>query len=168
LEKEYNWTGLLIDLDRVFETEYQTLRPNSSYLIQDAGDFDYSDEFASLNLPNNMDALIVDLEVSGGSTMAALNKLDETILGTYKFATVVFEHDLYVDGGVTRDQSRTIFAKYGYVLVFPDVKFWGEQFEDWYVHPDLVDMTLVTPLITTESLDCNVINAILYPPVQEP
>jgi hypothetical protein len=50
----------------------------------------------------------------------------------------------------TREISREIFKKRGYELVFPDVAVFYEggycPFEDWYVHPDLVDMNYVNKI----------------------
>lgn len=43
------------------------------------------------------------------------------------------------------------------MLVFPNVSLlWlgtYVQFEDWYVHPDLVDMNYVNRIISTDSLN---------------
>jgi hypothetical protein len=49
-----------------------------------------------------------------------------------------------------RDGSRKIFEKRGYVCVFKDVKCSREYqnpFEDWWVHPDLVDMDHIENII---------------------
>ena len=67
------------------------------------------------------------------------------IFNKYKFATVTIEHDIYTGNYFdTRRISRDIFIKNGYILVFQDVKVNFENkdvpFEDWYVHPDLVDI----------------------------
>jgi len=91
--------------------------------------------------------------------------LDKKIFNEYKFATVTFEHDIYRgDFFNTREISRNIFESRGYVLVFPDVKVMNdgyEPFEDWYVHPDLVDMEYVNKIKTTDSLNCDEIKNIL-------
>lgn len=72
----------------------------------------------------------------------------------YKFATVTFEHDIYRgDYFNTRNESRKLFKEKGYVLVFPDVKDSNNMFEDWYVHPSLVNMDRINKIITNESLD---------------
>ena len=76
------------------------------------------------------------------------------IFQEYKFATVTFEHDIYTgDNYNTRLLSREIFLNRGYVLVFPDVRSCQNAFEDWYVHPDLVDMDYINKIKTNESLD---------------
>lgn len=67
---------------------------------------------------------------------------------TTTFATVTFEHDFYTgDYFNTRQKSREIFEKRGYILVFSDVCNETCPFEDWYVHPSLVDMTIVNSIL---------------------
>ena len=48
----------------------------------------------------------------------------------------------------TRLKSRKIFEDRGYIRVFSDINNGGKcPYEDWYIHPDLVDMELVNNLI---------------------
>ena len=100
-------------------------------------------------MPLSLDYLQIDLEVHNGSTIQTLQKLDNEIFDIYKFATVTFEHDIYgTNFDDTRLKSREIFKKRGYVCVFEDINNQGiNPFEDWYVHPDLVDMNYVNILI---------------------
>jgi len=101
-------------------------------------------------MPLLFDYLQIDLEVDNGSTLETLQKLDNEIFDTYKFATVTFEHDIYRSNfGNTRLESRNIFKKRGYVCVFEDINNNSVKhpYEDWYVHPDLVDMDYVNNLI---------------------
>ena len=42
------------------------------------------------------------------------------------------------------EKSREIFEKRGYICVFKDINNKGvNPYEDWYVHPDLVDMNYI-------------------------
>jgi hypothetical protein len=97
-----------------------------------------------------MDYLQIDLEVNNRSTLTTLEMIDSQLFDTYKFATITFEHDIYTGNHFnTREISRQIFHKRGYIPVFQDVCN-GETrfvFEDWYVHPDLVDMDHVNKII---------------------
>ena len=140
-------------------------RKRSLYVIRDARNVDYLKIFETYNFPKNIDYLQIDLEVDNKSTLELLFLLDKTLFNEYKFATVTFEHDIYRgDFFNTREISRNIFESRGYVLVFPDVKVINngyEPFEDWYVHPDLVDMEYVNKIKTTESLNCDEIKNIL-------
>ena len=97
------------------------------------------------------------MDVNNRSTLDVLEIFDSSIFNKYKFATVTFEHDIYTgDWFDTKNISRKIFEKNGYVLVFPDIKVYFEDkycpFEDWYVHPDLVDMDYINKIKRTESL----------------
>ena len=38
-------------------------------------------------------------------------------------------------------------------MVFPDVKNGQSAFEDWYIHPDLVDINYINKIKRNESLD---------------
>ena len=149
LEKNYNWKGIMVEYDSKFLSLYKQHRPNSIHVINDATKVDYKNIFEQNNMPLNFDYLQIDLEANNGSTLKTLQKLDNEIFDTYKFATVTFEHDIYhTNFSNTRLESRNIFAKRGYICVFEDINNKGiNPFEDWYVHPDLVDMNYVNNLI---------------------
>lgn len=158
LEKNYNWTGLMIDYDASFEESYKKIRPNSHYMIGDAVEMNYSEKLESLNFPKDMDYLQIDLEVSNGSTLNTLFNLDMNVFNKYRFATVTFEHDIYTGNYYdTRNISRQIFESNGYVMVFSDVRNGSCPFEDWYVHPSLVDSTKIKILKSVS----NVLKSIL-------
>jgi hypothetical protein len=149
LETKYEWKGLMIEYDKSFLDLYKIHRPNSIYIINDATKVDYKNIFEQNNMPLSFDYLQIDLEVDNGSTINTLQKLDNEIFDTYKFATVTFEHDIYNSNfDNTRLKSRDIFFKRGYICVFEDINNKGvNPYEDWYVHPDLVDMNYVNNLI---------------------
>jgi hypothetical protein len=175
LEKKYNWQGIMVEYDSKFKESYKQHRSSSYHVFQDATTVDYKGILEQLNYPSNIDYLQIDLEPGNGSTLKSLQLLDRTVFDTYKFASVTFEHDIYnlTDNFVNaRIQSREIFQRRGYIRVFSDVNNdgWldnesnkeklknGEiikttsysgkyPFEDWYVHPDLVDMTYIEKLI---------------------
>ena len=151
MEKEYGWKGLMIEYDSSFEQLYKDLRPNSIYRISDARLVDYRGILDTNAFPCNIDYLQIDLDVDNKSTLDTLVLLDNTCFDKYKFATITFEHDIYTGNYFnTREISREIFKKRGYELVFPDVAvFFGGRycpFEDWYVHPDLVNMDYVNKI----------------------
>jgi hypothetical protein len=178
LESKYNWKGIMVEYDTSFTNSYMSKRPNSHHVFQDASTVDYASLLKELKYPNVIDYLQIDLEPGNGSTLNSLKNLDTNVFDNYKFATVTFEHDIYMSFSnnemfkKTRDESRTIFKNRGYVQVFSDVNNDGwrdndvrrEQliagetvtigdyvgqypFEDWYVHPDLVDMNYVNSVI---------------------
>ena len=153
LEKEYNWDGLMVEYDRRFEHLYKSMR-TSKYIIQDASTIDYASLLHEYKFPKNMDYLQIDLEVNNESTIKTLELLNSTVFDKYTFSTVTFEHDIYSGNHFnTRIRSREIFQKNGYVMVFADVKNQGNAYEDWYVHPAHVDMSLVNTIKSEESLE---------------
>lgn len=153
LEKSYQWKGILVEYDESFLPLYKQFRPNSYPIIGNAITVDYKKILEELQYPKNMDYLQIDLDVDNRSTLDTLLNLNNTIFDEYKFATITFEHDIYRgDFFNTKEISRKIFKDRGYILLFPDVKvFWlgnFQPFEDWYVHPDLVDMKLINKIMS--------------------
>ena len=149
LEKKYNWKGIMVEYTSSFLPLYKAHRSNSIHIMNDATMIDYKTLFNSNNVPSSIDYLQIDLEVNNGSTLKTLEKLNNEIFDDYKFATVTFEHDIYKENfNNTREKSRKIFKDRGYVCVFEDIHNLLPQYvyEDWYVHPDLVDMEYVNQL----------------------
>jgi hypothetical protein len=160
LENEFNWRGVMVEYNSMFYDSYKKLRPNSIHLISDARSVNYREILDANNFPINMDYLQVDLDVNNKSTLDVLSLLDNTVFDKYKFATITFEHDIYTgDYFNTREISRKIFADRGYVLMFPDVSVFFEgrycEFEDWYVHPDLVDAKVIEMLRSDVQVNCD-------------
>jgi len=152
LESCFNWRGIMVEYEASFLPLYRQHRPNSIHIISDATVVDYKSLFENNNFPKNIDYLQIDLEASNGSTIKTLEKLDSEILDDYKFATITFEHDIYVCNNFnTRIKSREIFNKRGYICVFEDVNDSNSPYEDWWVHPDLVDMNYVNEVISKNS-----------------
>ena len=138
LEKDYNWTGYMVEYESRFLPMYKQHRPASKYIISDATKVNY--KTACSDLPENVDYLQIDLEVVNSSTINVLRKIDTELMSDHKFAVVTFEHDIYRGEYFnTRTESRNTFERRGYVRVFSDVMNDDNPFEDWYVHPDLVD-----------------------------
>lgn len=148
LESQYQWKGLMVEYDASFESLYPVERPLSFYQIQDATKVNYKELLEKYSFPTHIDYLQLDLDVDNKSTLDTLILLDNTVFDHYTFATVTFEHDIYRgDYYNTRSISREILKKRGYELVFPDVLVYWEggykPFEDWYAHPDLVDIEMI-------------------------
>jgi hypothetical protein len=101
--------------------------------------------------------LQLDIEPSANTYEALLSiPFDE-----YKFRVITYEHDHYVDVSESyRDKSREYLTKMGYQLVVTNVAEDDESaFEDWWVHPDLVDEYIVDVM---EATDDSVKNAGKY------
>lgn len=147
METKFGWRGIMIEYDSKYLASYRLHRKNSIHIINNATLIDYKTLFYENNVPFNIDYLQIDLEASNGSTLETLEKLDKEVLDKYTFATVTFEHDFYTTNyRDTRTSSRSIFEKRGYYRVFDDITNDGNPYEDWYVHPSLVDMTYIESL----------------------
>jgi len=102
----------MVEIEERFLSSYKEHRPNSIHIINDATQVDYKKVFEENNAPLSSDYLQIDLEEGNGSTLLTLQKLDNDIFDTYKFATVTFEHDVYHSNFFnTRLESRNIFKK---------------------------------------------------------
>ena len=166
LESKYNWRGIMVEYDKSFLPLYEEHRPNSVHLMEDAQTINYADEFKKANFPNDVDYLQIDLDADNGSTINTLIAIDNQLLDTYKFATVTFEHDIYrCNTFNTRKLSREIFEKRGYYRVFSDVMNDDMPFEDWYVHPDLVDMNYILEIHSEHPLEWKTIRSRLDTPL---
>jgi hypothetical protein len=145
LEKNYEWNGIMVEYENKWLNDYKKFRPNSIHIINDATKIDYKNLFEINNVPLNLDYLQIDLEAKNGSTLNTLKKLNSEVMDKHKFATITFEHDIYHTNYLnTRLASRKIFEDRGYVIVFSDVNNCGvNPYEDWWVHPELVDIEYV-------------------------
>lgn len=159
LETHFNWKGIMIEYDDKYFDKYKEVRPNSIHILNDATLIDYNELFLKNNVPQNIDYLQIDLEPGNGSTLKLIELFDSSgIFDKYKFAVVTFEHDIYQVSNPdaekqvyidTKNKSIEIFKKYGYVMVFENINDKQDlsvAFEDWYVHPDLVDMNYINEL----------------------
>jgi len=153
MEKCLNWKGLMVEYSREYEELYKKYRTNN-YLIQDALTIDYKQYFIDNNFPKNIDYLQLDLEAENASTITVLEILEKTVFPEYTFSVVTFEHDIYRgDFFDTRRRSREIFERNGYLMVFGDVMHLDRIFEDWYVHPNYVNMDYINKIKTSTSLN---------------
>jgi len=166
LENQFNWKGLMVEYDKSFEPLYKQYRPNSIYQMCDARLVNYRQILDDYKFPENIDYLQIDLDVNNKSTLDTFLLLNNTVFDKYKFATITFEHDIYTGNYFdTQAISRKILLDRGYILVFPDVSvFWEgsyKKFEDWYVHPDLVNMQQINSLKSDVSMTNDQIRELL-------
>lgn len=137
LESKFDWKGVSVEIDEPEVMRFRTERSNP-VICADATQLDYSLILKRLNFPTDIDYLQIDTEPSSTSFEVLL-----TIpFDTYRFAVVTFEHDHSVDFSRTyREKSRKYLRSLGYVLIVPDVgpTDWY-SLEDWWVHPELVDV----------------------------
>ena len=136
LEKDFDWTGVGIEFKQELADMHKADRKNKC-IHADALKINYErllDENFSSDI---IDYLQLDIEPSK-NTFEALLLMP---FNKYKFRVITYEHDHYVDiTGEYREKSRRYLKNMGYTLVFNDIApNEGSNFEDWWVHKDLID-----------------------------
>jgi len=136
LEKNFGWSGVGVELQKTHVDDYTKHRTNP-VVHANALEVNYHEILEKLAVDNVIDYLQVDLEPPE-VTYEALTKIP---FDNYKFRVITFEHDYYADVTKSmRTKSRQLLLSKGYELVVSDVSWNGEHsFEDWWVHPGLVD-----------------------------
>lgn len=132
------WNGWLVDNDPAL-AELNAVR-RSPMTIADSMQIDW----ATVLPPETalIDYLSLDVDE------ASLDTLKGLPLDTVKFRVITIEHDSYRLGKKLRDEMRSILNRHGYVRICSDVcvevggKTGRWPFEDWWVHPELVNMSV--------------------------
>jgi len=140
LEKNYDWKGVSLEYDEKFIENYRSNR-SAKLLHTDALTINYKKLLSENFDTKEIDYLQLDIEPARNTFEVLLAiPFDE-----YKFAVITYEHDYYVDVTKSyRDKSRRYLQMMGYELIVNDVSPDGiSNFEDWWVHPDLVDPEIV-------------------------
>lgn len=136
LEKDFEWSGISLDFDKGFIEQYQEKRSNIA-LLRDATKVDYIELLESLEYGTEIDYLQIDCD----PPEVSYDILSKIPFEKLKFAVITFEHDCYAAGDVIKEKSRKLLKSFGYKLIFDEVSFDGKNsYEDWWVHPKLVDM----------------------------
>ena len=142
LEKEYGWTGISIDIDSQWSTKWE--QQNRKCFIENALKINYSEL-----LKNN----IIDyLQIDCDPPSISFEVLQKIPFHTHKFAVITFEHDHYADDTQSiKDKSRKYLQSFGYELVVSNVSPEDYcDYEDWWVHPDLVDRKIINIMKATD------------------
>lgn len=140
LEQNYDWSGISLEYDEKFIANYKNSRKNL-ILHTDALKVNYKKLLETHFNTKEIDYLQLDIEPARNTFEVLLAIPFEE----YKFAVITYEHDYYVDVTKSyRDKSRKYLKLMGYELVVNDVSPDGiSNFEDWWVHPDLIDPDLL-------------------------
>lgn len=137
LEKDYGWKGVSFEIIQDRANEFNLNRINKCYQA-DATEFDYESLFDRLSLPKQIDYLQIDIDPAEASLMALL----ALPLEKYRFSTITFEHDLYMnpDNMAIKDRQKELLSGLGYQLVKENVAepYYGLPFEDWWIDPKVV------------------------------
>jgi hypothetical protein len=152
LENVFNWKGVSIDIDNFFVNKFNNVRKNKSFLMN-ALEADYKKLLLDNNLTLIVDYLSCDCEPPL-NTFKALQKIDHNEI---KFRVITFEHDYYntTEYRWVREESRNFLSDLGYTLVVSNISSMNNPIEDWWIHPDLVDMNRINNIIDTNSYNKN-------------
>lgn len=132
LESSFGWDGLSVDIDENYFHLF--VFRNSKKLAADCTILDWNQVIDLLGV-TSIDYLSLDLEPPA-ETLKCLLSIP---FGLIEFGVVTFEHDAYRVGEAVRVPSREVFEQAGYVRCCSNVKVEGQEFEDWYFNPNLVD-----------------------------
>ena len=144
LETKFVWTGLSIDYDENKTKMWDGVRSNK-IICHDALKIDYELLLKEFSDERDYGYLQIDCEPSEHS----FKILASIPFNEFKFATITFEHDYCEDLDDTyRTLSRKLLRSLGYVMVASNVSMIGTfaPFEDWYVHPDMIDQDIINKM----------------------
>jgi tetratricopeptide (TPR) repeat protein len=141
LEKYFDWEGISLEIDSNLVNKFNGTRDNFC-LLQDATNADYDKILSDANLGTDWDYLQLDCEPPS-NTFSALQQIP---FEKYRFAIIIYEHDYYCDETkLYRDKSRKYLESKGYELAVDNISSDDNSpFEDWWVHPDLVDKDVLS------------------------
>lgn len=148
LELDYNWNGISLDINEEFVNSFTQSRSNK-VLLQDALEVDYHQLLSGLSETNKIDYLQIDCD----PPEVTFNILKRIPFDQYKFAVITFEHDFYCDQSESiKYKSREYLISKGYELVISNISAndWRD-YEDWWVHPDLVDRNIIDMIKSTNN-----------------
>jgi len=151
LEEHYNWTGVGIEIDPEEAKKYNDSPRTATLLFQDALETNY-EKLLEKYFPDKkvIDYLQLDLEPARNTFQCLL----DIPFHKYKFGVITYEHDYYIDYTKSfREKSRMYLEMMGYELVVANVSQDGKNaFEDWWVHPDLIDRNIIDSIKSTEGV----------------
>jgi hypothetical protein len=140
LESQFNWKGLSLDINEESSERHFRDR-NSIALCKDATLLNFYDILEEIKMPKIIDYLQLDCDPPS-ITYDILTKIP---FDKYKFSVITYEHDYYADDSKSfKQKSRDFLISKGYELVLSNISPKKDiDYEDWYVHPDLVDKNII-------------------------
>lgn len=143
LETKFDWKGISMDIDKDCVAQFFKERKNT-VLCLDATKVNFEELLDSSPLGRDIDYLQLDAD----PPEVTLEILHRIPFHKYRFAVITYEHDSYRDPS-TKPASREYLQSHGYQLVVSDISFNEEgcSFEDWWVHPALVNPDIVQRMV---------------------
>lgn len=148
LETEFNWKGVSVELDQGFYNDHKLHRTHHIELA-DATKINYVELLQRGSIESNI-IDYVSLDLDSVNTLITLYNLP---IDTHKFAVISYEHDSYVYGSKYKELSRQYLQSKGYELVVTNIAAIGYgEFEDWWVHPELVDRSRIDAMKSVDEV----------------
>lgn len=158
LETVFNWKGIGIDILDIGATFAD--RKNYEFIHGNAINLDYEKILEKISTNNRIDYISLDIDPNE-NTLACLKNLP---MDKYRFSVITYETDYYRPSAPKehneriRTESREIFKKYGYELIFGDVcnylvSIYGcpDVYEDWYVDPNIISEDIIKKMKRVET-----------------
>jgi len=144
LEKDFDWTGVALDIDENFVAAHTNERKNPC-LLKDASKINYESFLTGMGFSNEIDYLQLDCDPPEVTYKILLTIPFET----YKFAVITYEHDYYCDETKSfQEKSKKYLESYGYIRVVNNISPDNNRsYEDWWVHPDLIDEQIINAMM---------------------
>lgn len=144
LEKDFGWTGVSLEINEEEVNKFNLERSNKC-ILQDATTVNYEELFNNNGLTEVIDYLQVDVEPAE----VTFNVLLSIPFDKYKFRVITYEHDYYLNHPVDyKKLSRKFLEAQGYKMIVGDIApDSNSTFEDWWVHPELVDSEIITAMV---------------------
>ena len=148
LEKQYGWTGISIEINPELVDKFKSNRSND-IMLGDATKLNYQKILDNLKSGSDFDYLQLDCEPPA-KTLEVLLSIP---FNKYRFAVITYEHDYYLDMTRSyREKSRNYLESLGYKLIIGNVSMDDSTpFEDWWIHPELIDYKKFELLYTKDS-----------------
>lgn len=150
LLEKLGWSGISIEIDKELCNLFKRKR-NNPVVNMNALDYDYT------SVRGIVDYLQLDCDPPE-ITYQILTRLN---FDHCKYKVITYEHDYYLDESKTyRDKSRAFLKSKGYMLIAGNIAPNDtDNFEDWWVNPELVDSEIVNKMVQK---DDNIKNASNY------
>ena len=148
LESKYDWSGVSIDIETESAERYFRDRINTA-VCRDATRVDYVNLLEECKMPYIIDYLQLDCDPPA-ITYEILQRIP---FDKYSFGIITYEHDYYNDESKSyKQKSREYLLSKGYELVLTNIApREGCDYEDWYVHPQLIDRALIDKIKNTDN-----------------
>ena len=151
LLEKLGWSGISIEIDKELCDLFKRKR-NNPVINMNAVDYDYT------SVRGIVDYLQLDCDPPE-ITYQILTRLN---FDHCKYKVITYEHDYYVDESKTyRDKSRSFLKSKGYMLIAGNVAPNDtDNFEDWWIHPELVDFEIVNKMVQKDDKIKNAFNCL--------